>query len=220
MEKICVIIPTYNEAKAIKRVVMTTREQGLDVLVIDDGSSDGTPVLAGSAGARVIVNEKNMGKGACLIKGFGEALRQGYDAVITMDGDGQHLPQEAAKFVKTAAAHLKCGIIVGNRMGQRGSMPFIRVATNKFMSWLISLVCRQEIPDTQCGYRLIRRKVLEQIKLSTAKYETESEMLIKASRLGYIICSIPVTSVYDGATSHINPITDTLRFFSFLFKNA
>ena len=97
-------------------------------------------------------------------------------------------------------------------------MPFIRVLTNKIMSGLISKITRQNVPDTQCGFRLIKRPVLEKINLKTSKYETESEILIKASRLGFKIESVPIKTVYSGEKSQINPFVDTLRFIKFLFR--
>ena len=95
-------------------------------------------------------------------------------------------------------------------------MPYVRLFTNKFMSWLISLAAGQSVPDTQCGFRLIKRGVLERIDLKTSKYETESEIIIQASRLGFKIESIPVKSIYEGEKSQINPVVDTLRFIRFI----
>ncbi len=220
MTKICVLIPTYNEAAAIAGVVKGARSQGLDVLVIDDGSADSTASIARSQGAKVIVNAKNMGKGACLIKGFDYCLEKGYEAVLTMDGDGQHLPGEASRFIAALERNDGCGIVIGNRMSRRGAMPAVRVITNKIMSGQISRVCRQRIPDTQCGYRLIRKEVLRKVGLKTTKYETESEILIQAAKHGFTIVSIPITSVYLNERSHINPFIDTLRFIRFMITSG
>lgn len=219
MKKTCVLIPTYNESLAISGLVKTLIAQNLEVLVIDDGSTDATAELARQAGATVLINPRNAGKGACLVKGFNQCLAQGYDSVITMDGDGQHLPEEARLFMHEADRNQECGIVLGNRMDSKGAMPFVRIITNSVMSWIISRICRQRIPDTQCGFRLIRRGVLEKIELKTAKYETESEMLINAARLGFRITSIPITSVYRNERSHINPFVDTIRFIAFILRN-
>jgi hypothetical protein len=88
------------------------------------------------------------------------------------------------------------------------------------MSWLISRLCQQDIPDTQCGFRLIKRPVLEKIELETSKYEIETEILIKAAQAGFKIESVPITTVYRGEKSQINPLTDTLRFFKFLIRTG
>lgn len=215
--KTCVIIPTYNESRSIAAVVAGVRQLNLETLVIDDGSSDNTLQIASDAGAVVLKNSSNQGKGASLIKGFGYALEKNFDAVITMDGDGQHLAQELPHFIK-AAQYSDSAIIIGNRMLDRRNMPLVRVLTNKLMSWLISLIAKQKIYDSQCGFRLIKSHVLKKIKLRTRKYETESEILIKTANLGFGIESLPIKTIYRGEKSQINPFLDTLRFLRFIVK--
>jgi glycosyltransferase involved in cell wall biosynthesis len=215
--KICVLIPTYNEAKTIADIINRIRKQNLDVVIVDDGSVDDTGQIAQESGAFVMKNEQNQGKGLSLIKGFAFVLINNYDAVITMDGDGQHLPQEIPDFIRLAQDPKRC-IIVGNRMSQCRNMPFLRVLTNKFMSWIISIIAKQKVPDSQCGFRLIGRQVLEKLNLNSSKFEIESEILIKASRLGFKIESVAVKSVYSGERSHVNPFIDTLRFIKFILK--
>lgn len=213
----CIIIPTFNESKEISRLIKEIKERKLFVLVVDDGSCDNTPQIATYAGAVVLRNEVNQGKGACLKRGFSYALENNFDAVVTMDGDGQHLPEDLFHFIHVAEGS-KSDMFVGNRMLKTKNMPAIRIATNKFMSWFISLLSGQDIPDTQCGLRLIKRVILEKVKLKTSKYETESEIIIKASRLGFKIESIPVKTVYRGGKSRINPFIDTLRFLRFIIS--
>lgn len=215
--KTCIIIPTFNESKEISSLVKEIKEQKLFVLVVDDGSCDNTSKIATCAGAVVLRNEVNQGKGACLKRGFSYALENNFDAVVTMDGDGQHLPEELFHFIRVAEGS-KSDMFVGNRMLKTKNMPAMRIAVNKFMSWFISLLSRQDIPDTQCGFRLIKRAILEKVKLKTSNYETESEILIKASRLGFKIESIPVKTVYRGGKSRINPFIDTLRFLRFIIS--
>ncbi len=215
--KICIVIPTYNEAKTIASIIRKIRHQELEVVVIDDGSLDNTYEIAKDNGAIVLRNENNEGKGASLIKGFHYAQDRDCDAVITMDGDGQHLPEEIPYFIRLAK-YSNSGIFIGNRMFKIKNMPFVRVFTNKLMSWLISFVAGQSIPDTQCGFRLIKKEVLEKINLKTSKYETESEIIIKASRLGFKIESVPIKSIYSGEKSQINPVIDTLRFIKFIIR--
>lgn len=212
--KTCVIIPSHNEAAMIGRLVKQVMGEALAVLVVDDGSTDNTFQAAKNNGAVTLKNQLNEGKGASLITGFNYALKQGFDAVVTMDGDGQHLPEDIPLFI-ASAERSKSGIFVGNRMLNVGNMPLLRRATNKFMSWLISALAGQDIPDSQCGFRLIKREVLEKLSLKSARFEIESEMLIKAARLGFKIESVPIKTVYAGGTSHINPVIDTLRFIKF-----
>lgn len=216
--KICVVIPVYNESKLIGSIIKQIKQLILDVLVVDDGSSDGTPEIAGESGAVVIKNEKNIGKGASLSKGFDYALEHNFDAVITIDGDGQHSPSDIANFIRLAESP-GSDIIIGNRMCDTGNMPLLRFFTNKFISWFISVITRQDIPDTQCGFRLIKKKVLEQTSTQTNKYEAESEILIKAARNGFKIKSVSIHTIYQGEISRINPFVDTYRFIRFIIKD-
>lgn len=215
--KACVVIPTYNESGAIAAVLAQIRKQGLDVVVIDDGSSDGTAGIAERSGAMVLRNNRNEGKGASLAKGFRYCLAKDFDAVITMDGDGQHLPEDIPHFLQQARVS-EAGILIGTRMSRTKHMPPVRFLTNQLMSWFISQVIGQRIPDTQCGFRLIRRRILEGLSLKSRKYEIESEMLIQAARLGAKIESVSIETVYTGQKSQINPLIDAWRFIRFIFR--
>jgi len=217
----CIVIPTFNESKAIARLIEEIKALNLNlrILVIDDGSEDDTSRIAAEHGASVLRNEKNQGKGASLIKGFDYALQNNFAAVITMDGDGQHLPQDIPHFLRMAEFS-GSQIFVGNRMQTAKNMPLVRMLTNKFMSWLISLIIKQEINDTQCGFRLIKRQALEKIKLSATKYETESELLIRGARSGFRIESVSIKTIYGSQKSRINPLWDTLRFIGFIMKET
>jgi len=215
--KTCVIIPTYNESSAIKGLVEKIRGLGLKTVVIDDGSQDNTAEIACRSGAVVLENRNNQGKGASLRKGFSFALEEGFDAVVTMDGDGQHLPDDIPFFLRLAEAS-GTAVFVGNRISKTRNMPITRLFTNRFMSWLISIICGQKIPDTQCGFRLLKKEVLKKLELRTSKYETESEILIKAARAGFKIESVPIKTVYSGEKSSIHPVIDTFRFFKFLLR--
>jgi glycosyltransferase involved in cell wall biosynthesis len=217
--KACVVIPTHNEAKAISGILKQIRSQNLEVVVVDDGSFDDTRKIAEDSGATVLRNEQNQGKGASLIKGFNYALGKDFDTVITMDGDGQHLPEDIPYFIRMAQDS-NSAIFIGNRMSMLKNMPRLRILTNKFMSSLISKITKQNIPDTQCGFRLIKKEVLKRLNLQTAKYETESEILIEAARLGFKIQSVPIKTVYSGEKSQINPFIDTLRFIRFIIKQV
>jgi len=211
----CVIIPTYNESKAIAGLINQIQGLGLKAIIIDDGSKDDTVRIAIEAGAEVLRNQSNTGKGASLIKGYAFALSQGFDAVISMDGDGQHAAEDINAFIEKSESS-NCGIVIGNRMAVTRGMPGLRVITNHFMSWIISAIAKQYIPDTQCGFRLVKKEVLQKMDLSTSKYETESEILIRAARSGYKIESVAVKTIYSGQKSQINPFVDTLRFMRFM----
>ena len=217
--KWCVLIPARNESAAIGGVVASLVGQGVDVLVIDDGSTDQTAQAARAAGARVLSRSGAHGKGTALRDGFAWAVSRDYEAVVTMDADGQHAPADARRLVE-AAASSDAGIIIGNRMRQPKRMPLVRRWTNGFMSAILSLMARQHVPDTQCGLRLIRTTLLRDCHLQSDHFEIESELVLEAARVGARIASIPIRSIYRLERSQINPLSDTYRFFRFLWHRA
>lgn len=219
MMRICVVIPAYNEEKTIGELSRKIKMQNHDVLVVDDGSTDATVSNAQKSGAFVIRNLRNKGKGACLMQGFAFCIERSYDAMVTMDGDGQHLPEEIPYFLNRAQCS-KSNVFIGNRMQRTGGMPLSRLLVNRGMSWIISLLTRQRIPDSQCGFRLLKKEAFKTIKLSANRFEIETEILLRASRLGFVIESLPVSSVYAGEKSRIHPFMDTLRFMRFLYRES
>ncbi|MGE4357497.1 MAG: glycosyltransferase family 2 protein [Candidatus Omnitrophota bacterium] len=217
--KVCVLIPTYNEAKTIGWLVRRIKDLGIkDIIVVDDGSTDNTAQIAQENGAEVLRNVLNQGKGNSLKKGFSYCLEKDFDVIIAMDGDGQHSPEELPNFINFFKQS-QVDVIIGNRMHSPQSMPLLRLLTNKFMSKIISLLVNQKIPDTQCGLRLLKREVLEKIKLCTNNFEIESEILIEAVRKGFVVSSLPIKTIYlRESISQINPVIDTLRFLKFILK--
>lgn len=216
--KTCILIPGYNESRMIGQVVTNTRKIIDDVVVIDDGSRDNTAQIAQDAGAYVIKHEVNKGKGAALRTGFQYVIDHGYDAVITMDSDGQHDPDDIPGFLD-AVEKIGSGIIIGTRMGDISTMPLIRRCTNKLTSFSASILARQQIEDSQSGFRLITTDVLKTIQLETAGFETESEILIKASKAGFRITSVPIKTIYGEEKSKIKPMRDTYKFLRLLFRS-
>ena len=215
--KIAVVIPAHNEAQAIGPLVEAVRKLGYDCIVVDDGSVDKTSDRASQALAVVLKTGGKSGKGNALKVGFDYVLKNNYEALIAMDGDGQHSPSDIAAFV-ACYQKIDADIVAGNRMHNPKGMPLVRLATNHFMSWLISFFCRQRIADTQCGYRLIRTKVLNAIKLESSDFEIETEVLIKASKKRFKIASVVIQTIYRNEKSKINPVQDTLRFIAYLWR--
>ncbi|MGQ9608997.1 MAG: glycosyltransferase family 2 protein [bacterium] len=215
---ICILLPGYNEEKMIGQIVSKARKVINDVIVIDDGSTDDTYQIAKSAGAIVIRHEVNKGKGAALKTGFQYALEHNYQAVITMDSDGQHDVNDIPNFLN-ALSEKKTGIIIGSRMKDISTMPAIRKVTNKLTSYISSLLMRQKVDDSQSGFRLITSDVLRSIKLESDRYDMESEILIKASRAGFQIISVPIKTIYGQEKSKINPLIDTYRFIRLVFRS-
>ena len=207
----CVVIPTYNAAKTLGPLIRQIKPMGLDVIVVNDGSTDDTAQIATASGALVISHLDNQGKGVALRAGFTFALQAGYDAVVTMDSDGQHDPAEIPRLL-AAASSPQAAVVVGHRSVNHGSMPRIRRWTNQLMSWVVSRVTRQRIPDSQCGFRVIRREVLAAVRLSSRRFDIETELLLAASRGGWTVTSVPIRTIYQHHTSYIRPVGDGLRF--------
>lgn len=217
MKKICALIPSYNEAGTIGDIIRQLKARGLAVYVVDDGSTDNTASIAQSEGAIVVSRKTNKGKGASLQEGFRHILKRDFDAVLVMDGDGQHGSGDIDNFL-SRMEETGADVVIGNRMHDISSMPRVRIHTNRFMSGLISRIARQDIPDSQCGFRLIKKEVLRDIKLESSNYEIETELIIKAARKGFRIESVPVKTIYRNEKSKINPVLDTLRFISLLVR--
>jgi glycosyltransferase involved in cell wall biosynthesis len=212
-------MPSFNEAKTVGTIVERLKKRDFAVYVVDDGSADDTASRAEGAGAIVIRNPKNMGKGGALREGFKKALEDGFESVLIMDGDDQHDVADIAHIIKKMKdSH--ADMVVGNRMQDTSRMPIVRIAVNRFMSWLISVISGQYVPDTQCGFRLIKRDLLLKIRLESSNYEIESEMIVKAARAGFKIESTAIKTVYQDEVSRINPVIDTLRFIRLMLKLA
>jgi len=214
--KAAVIIPAYREEKHVGDIVRRTRQQLDHVLVVDDGSSDKTAQRARDAGAEVIVHNQNRGKGEAIKTGLRHWLDRPFVHVIILDADGQHLPEEIDRFIAAAASAAGLSFFLGNRMKNLTGMPFVRRIVNRYMSNQISRVCGQKIPDTQCGFRMLDRQLIPELLGGMERFDYETEMLIIASRQGYRIESVPITTVYSDEVSNIRPVSDTLRFLKLM----
>jgi glycosyltransferase involved in cell wall biosynthesis len=214
--KAAVIIPAYREEKHVGDIVRRTRQQLDHVLVVDDGSSDKTAQRARDAGAEVIVHNQNRGKGEAIKTGLRHWLDRQFVHVIILDADGQHLPEEIDRFIAAAASAVGPSFFLGNRMKNLTGMPFVRRIVNRYMSNQISRVCGQKIPDTQCGFRMLDRQLIPELFGGMERFDYETEMLIIASRQGYRIESVPITTVYSDEVSNIRPVSDTLRFLKLM----
>ncbi|HEY4281800.1 MAG TPA: glycosyltransferase family 2 protein [Chthoniobacterales bacterium] len=209
------VIPAYNEAKHIGEVVRRTKQELDRVLVVDDGSTDETHKEARAAGAEVIVHPENLGKGESIKAGLRYWLERGLTWVVILDGDGQHRPEEIER-MWSVAENDGAALLIGNRMNDVESMPRIRRFVNRYMSGKISAVCGQQVPDTQCGFRMLHRDLIPEVLTGANRFDYETEMLFLASRKGFRIASVPITTVYSDEVSSIHPIRDTLRFFKLM----
>ena len=214
----CVVIPAFQASATIGQLVHQVKLKGFPVVVVDDGSHDQTAAVAAKAGALVISHLRNRGKGRALRTGFDYALRERYDGVVTMDGDGQHDPEDIPQLIRAGEVQ-HAGLVLGNRMRSGGPMPPVRRITNEVMSGIISAVARQPIPDSQCGFRFIHRSVLENISLRTDRFEIETEIVLSAAARRWKIISVPVRSIYqEDHQSHVRPVRDTFRFAGVILR--
>jgi glycosyltransferase involved in cell wall biosynthesis len=186
--------------------------------VVDDGSIDATAKVARAAGAEVIRQATPMGKGTALAAGLTRARDEGFAWALTLDGDGQHAPSDIPKFFRAAEAG-KAALIVGNRMPAAHSMPTVRRWVNQWMSRRLSRLAGRELPDSQCGFRLIRLDVWNRLNLHTRHFEIESEMLLGFIRAGHEVVFVPVEVIYKSERSKIHPVRDTFRWFQW-FRSA
>ena len=222
---IAILIPAFNEGKYIKNVLSECLLYKLDLIIIDDGSTDNTIEIIEKfpkpVGPKIILirHQLNKGKGEALKTGFNFAAKNNYSGVITLDGDGQHKVSEIEDFIRMAENE-NPDVIVGSRFKNTKGMPFIRLATNFVTSWLISAIAGKKIDDVQSGFRYVSLRALKNINLETKNFDTEPEMLLKASWLNYIIKNIPISTIYHkDFVSHVNPIKDTIKFFKLVFRS-
>lgn len=210
------VIPAYHDEKHIGDIVRRTGQQLDHVLVIDDGSNDGTAQRARDVGAEVIVHDQNRGKGEAIKTGLRHCLAREVTWLILLDSDGQHLPEEIERFLSAAASATQPMLFVGNRMDNASAMPFIRRVVNRYMSRRISHLCGQRIPDTQCGFRMLHRQLIPELLGGGDRFDYDTEVLIIASRKRYRIEPVPITTVYSDQVSNIHPVRDAFRFFKLM----
>jgi glycosyltransferase involved in cell wall biosynthesis len=207
----CALIPAFNEAPYIANVVQGTQPHVEQVVVIDDGSTDETAQIAGAAGATCLRSETNCGKASALRTGIAFARAQNFTHVITLDGDGQHLPEDVPVMLRVAE-ETGADLVIGARSFDRARMPRARYYSNTIGSRLASALVGCEIRDSQSGFRLFRLDKLRETKLRSRCYELEMEILIKMARSGCTIAHAPIHMVYDEgqARSKMKPVRDTI----------
>lgn len=209
------LIPAHNEAPRVAPVIEGARRH-LPVIVVDDGSADDTAAVAEAAGAEVLRQPENRGKGEALKAGFRRALAADAEAVVTLDADGQHDPAEIPAFL---AAHEGSGaeLVIGVR--EFRDMPPARRLANLLGKQVLHWATGQEIPDNQSGYRLVGRRLMEAALASEEPgFGFEVEMIVECARRGWGISWVPIRTIYGAEKSHINPLTHLGRFLRLAWR--
>lgn len=211
--KLVAVIPAYNEAATIRDVASRTLRIVRDVIVVDDGSTDGTAAQTRGLGVTLVSSPSNLGKGASLWRGFALALAEGADAVVTLDGDAQHCPEDIPRLVEAARAH-PGRIIIGARVWDRDTVPPLRYFGNRFANFWVAWAAGFPVADSQSGFRLYPASLLREVSVNPgARFAFESEILIEAGRAGVRTAAVPIPALYPpgGRASHYRPAADTAR---------
>jgi glycosyltransferase involved in cell wall biosynthesis len=207
---IVALIPAYNADRFVGEVVRRARAH-VPVIVVNDGSRDRTLAEASAAGATVIDQQPNQGKGAALQRGFRAALDQGVAAMITLDADGQHDPDEVPLFVEKFRA-TGADLIIGER--DFSKMPLVRRVSNTIGRLAFSWAMGRRIRDNQSGYRLLSRRLMEAVLSSGERgFEFEMDMIVVAVKRGWRIDGVPIRTIYGEEKSNIRPLQHVVQFF-------
>jgi glycosyltransferase involved in cell wall biosynthesis len=210
-ERLAAAIPAYQAAPSVGDVVRGVLPLVPEVLVVDDGSGDGTAEAARQAGARVIALPANRGKGHALRVAFADLFGRGATGVVTLDADGQHLPEEIPKLL--AAARDGGDLVLGVRDHLFAEMSRVRRLSNRLSSQAISFAAGSRLTDIQTGFRYYSRALIEAVGFPEARFEAESAVVVRAARRGFRVVAVPVRLGFaDGrTTSHYRPLIDSLR---------
>ncbi|HVE51424.1 MAG TPA: glycosyltransferase family 2 protein [Casimicrobiaceae bacterium] len=219
---IAVVIPAYNEAATIRDVASRCLAKARSVFVIDDGSTDGTSDALADLPITLIRNEVNRGKAASLWIGASAALERGAVAVVTIDGDGQHHPEDISSLLRVASTR-PSAIVIGSRLHAKAEIPPSRYRANRFANFWISWAAGRAIDDTQSGFRLYPAAIFRELVVRHDRAHSfvfESEVLIVASEAGFDVVTVPVAVSYAVAhrASHFRPVADIARIAAMLTR--
>ncbi len=211
------IIPAYNAAEHLCELIdrISRIYPKRHVLVINDGSIDNTAQILQKSGVRQIFFERNRGKGAALLAGYHWARAQGYSAVISIDADLQHAPEEIASVIKERR---RTAVVLGSRMSDPRAMPLHRRLSNNLTSLIVSIFSGRRIRDTQSGFRLVPGRLLRGISARSRGFAFESELALDFGLRGGEFREVPISVIYRGGHSHIHPFADTLRFIRIIWR--
>jgi glycosyltransferase involved in cell wall biosynthesis len=211
-ERVVALIPALNAAPSVGAIAAECRGFAESVVVVDDGSSDATSEEATAAGAVVLRHPRNRGKGGALKTGFAWAIDNGFDGVVTLDADGQHLPKDIPLLIR-CREETDGDLIIGTRTHLFDQMVFHRRVANRFSAWTISIASGARIIDSQSGFRYYSGDLLRSVHLRTDGFDMESEVIVRAGRSHLRIVNVPIDLGFVNGivTSHYKPMHDTLR---------
>jgi glycosyltransferase involved in cell wall biosynthesis len=203
--RIAALVPAFQAEAHLGGVLarLAALRPAPEILVVDDGSTDGTAAVARGAAVRVLSLPENRGKGHALLAGF--AALSGFDGVVTLDADAQHPPECLPAFVR--AAEQGADLVLGVRQRSR-DMPLVRRLANGVSSGWASWLAGQPVADSQCGYRLYGRRMLERTPITPGRYEVESEVIVRAARLGFRLAAVTIPTVYGTEESQFRTLRD------------
>jgi glycosyltransferase involved in cell wall biosynthesis len=212
-KNVYILIPSYKASQSLAALLPLLLQTipAANIMVVDDASGDDTAKVCQGSAVALIAHQRNQGKGAALRSGF-KRIMHTCDWIITMDADGQHSPQDLPAFLHTLQNNPHAGIIIGRRDLHPRSMPPARILSNRLTSGALSLLCGQPIYDAQCGYRAYATPFLRRINIEFNRFQMESEVILKATSLGYRVCFVAVQTLYFSGGSHIAHVRDTLRW--------
>jgi glycosyltransferase involved in cell wall biosynthesis len=216
---LAVVVPAYRAAATLPGLMARVRAAApaAALIVVDDGSDDDTAAVAAAAGAAVRRHRRNEGKGRALATGLASAAAAGAEVIVTLDADGQHPPEAIPALVAPVVAG-EADLVVGAR-ARTAAMPVGRQMSNWLSSAIVSRAVGRAIPDSQSGFRAMRRDVAAAVRPRGRRYEFETEFLFLAARRGFRIAAVAVPTVYDGAPSHFRYAGDTLSLASVFLRH-
>ncbi len=213
--KAVVVIPAYNEARTIRDLVQRTLVFAATIVVVDDGSADRTADAVSDLPVTLLRHEVNQGKAAALATGFAWALANGAEAVVTLDGDGQHRPEDVPRLLGVAALH-RDRLVIAARLTGRDAYPRARNFANRFADFWVSWAAGHRVVDSQCGQRVYPAALLHRIAAlgeTSGGFTFESEVVIRAAQLGFTTIAMPIAAIHvaTGRASHFRPARDIAR---------
>ncbi|HUX60406.1 MAG TPA: glycosyltransferase family 2 protein [Ignavibacteriaceae bacterium] len=214
--KVCAVIPFYNESKSINGIIRDTLPFVDRVIAVNDGSTDDSLLnVVKDDRVTLISYSSNKGKGFALNEGFRKSIEGNFDFTVTIDADFQHKPEYIPSLIKGLEDH---DVIIGNRLNKLNRMPVQRILSNKITSFLLSIKTKQKILDSQCGFRAYRTKILNSILPSFAGFEAESEIILNAAKNNFRIAFVYVPTIYNNEKSKMRPFEAIKGFIRVMLK--